>query len=374
MAIQRITYKYRLYPSRAQIDALTFQLSEACCLYNAALQERRDAWRFNRISISYYEQCKQLTEIRRAGDTGIINARCGQDVLRRIDKTFKAFFARAEHKGKAGFPRFKSAARFNSFTFPNYGDGCKLINSRLRLQGVGLVKVKLHRAVEGRIKTVTIKREAGRWYVCFSVEHEPEPLPESPQHVGIDVGLTSFATLSDGTEIDNPRYYREAQAKLRRAQRKVARRKKGSHRRRKAVQLLVRAHQHIRQQRADFHHKISRWLVNNYGLIAVEDLNVKGLAGGMLAKSVHDAGWSQFLRFIAYKAEDAGRANPQVNPNGTSQTCVCGASVPKTLSQRWHQCFECGLSLGRDHVSAQIILARGLRVQASTCGTSQCVA
>ncbi len=360
MAEQRITYKYRLYPSRPQVGLLNGQLAEACRLYNASLQERRDAWCISRENINYYAQANQLKEIRAAGDLNLANFSACQDVLRRVDKAFKAFFARVKRKQKAGYPRFKSYTRFDSITFPSYGDGCKLIVSKLRLQGVGLVKIKLHRAVEGKIKTVTVKREAGRWYVFFSVECETKPLPANSESMGLDVGLLSFATLSDGTEIENPRWYREAQAKLRRAQRKASRRKKGSNRRRKAVQLLQRAHAHIRNQRADFHHKISRWLVNNYGLIAVEDLNVKGLASGMLAKSVNDVGWASFFNKLAYKAEDAGRALIKVNPSSTSQTCTCGASTPKTLSQRWHQCSECGLSANRDHVSAQIILNRAV--------------
>ncbi len=359
----RKTFKYRLFPTRAQVDLLSGQLGEACRLYNGALQERRDAWRINRERVNYYTQANQLKEIRAAGDLTLWNFSACQDVLRRVDKTFKAFFGRVKRKAKAGFPRFKSHTRFDSITFPSYGDGCKLIDSKLRLQGVGLVKVKLHRAIEGTIKTVTVKREAGRWYACFSVECFAQPLPVNTESVGVDVGLLSFATLSDGTEIDNPRYYRAAQKQLRIAQRKVARRKRGSHRRRKAVQLLQRAHAHIRNQRADFHHKISRWLVNSYGLIAAEDLNIKGLAAGMLAKSVNDAGWGNFLNMIAYKAENAGRQLIQVNPRGTSQTCTCGASTPKTLSQRWHQCSACGLSASRDHVSAQIILRLGLNLK-----------
>ncbi|MBC7912112.1 MAG: IS200/IS605 family element transposase accessory protein TnpB [Pyrinomonadaceae bacterium] len=368
MSEQRITYRYRLFPTRTQVEALTVQLSEACRLYNACLQERRDAWRINRESVNYYTQASQLKEIRAHGDLSLANFSACQDVLRRVDKTFKAFFSRVQKKQKAGFPRFKSHTRFDSLTFPSYGDGCKLIQSKLRLQGIGLIKVKLHRGVEGKIKTVTVKRECGKWYACFSVECEAWPLPDSLERVGVDVGLSAFATLSDGTEIENPRWYRAAQAKLRRAQRKVTRRQKGSHRRRKAIQLLQRAHAHVKQQRADFHHKISRWLVNGYGLIAVEDLNIKGLASGMLAKSVNDAGWGTFLDKIAYKAENAGRQFFRVNPNGTSQTCTCGASTPKTLRQRWHHCLSCGLSANRDHVSAQVILQRtvGLTVQASS--------
>lgn len=568
--IIRKTFRFRLYPTKAQNALLTEQLSEGCRLYNACLQERRDAWRINRKSVNYYTQANQLKEIRANGDLTLANFSACQDVLRRVDKTFKAFFQRVkERKAKVGFPRFKSHTRFDSITFPSYGDGCKLIGSKLRLQGVGLLKVKLHRPVEGTIKTITVKREASKWYVCFSVECEAQSLPANSEAVGVDVGLSAFATLStlsrstllvrkgktpdlvilegnrwrvpkphyisyttnletslfdghgqgeacrvrhhqipkpgkrgfgnvhqrrlrflsplpskehtptslivpangtvrvgicpqfvgggdrqqpfpycsfptvfctheshqhslpdtsldalgnapdwidsdsasalaafpyslqrrhayrrdgllclcvactnytkphedwqpyfisDGTEVGNPRWLREAQATLRKAQRKVARRKKGSHRRRKAILLLQKTHAHVRHQRADFHHKISRWLVNNYGLIAVEALNIKGLAGGMLAKSVNDAGWGMFLDKIADKAERAGRQFFRVNPSGTSQTCTCGAHTPKQLSQRWHECSACGLSAGRDHVSAQVILQRapGFGVQVSS--------
>src|SRR5436853_4299151 len=149
MAEQRITYKYRLYPSRTQIEALTAQLSEACRLYNAALQERRDAWRINRESINYYTQANQLKEIRANGDLTLANFSACQDVLRRVDKAFKAFFRRVKRKEKAGYPRFKSHSRFDSITYPAYGDGCKLVDSKLRLQGIGLIKIKLHRSIAG---------------------------------------------------------------------------------------------------------------------------------------------------------------------------------------------------------------------------------
>lgn len=355
----RFTFKYRMYPTKKQIAFLNGELREACSLYNAAKQERDDAWKTCRKSINYYDQANQLKAMRADGCLTLSNFSCCQDVLRRVAKTYAAFFARLKRGAKPGFPRWRAAHRYDSITFPSYGDGCRLLdNGKLRVQGAGHIKVKLHRPVRGTIKTVSIKREAGRWYACFSIECDPNPLPASGHAIGIDMGLTSFAVLSDGTEIANPHYHRRAQAALRVCQRKVARRKKGGHRRRKAVRLLQRAHAHVRNQRADFQHKLSRRLVNDYGLIAVEDLNVKGLASGMLAKSVHDAGWGQFLGFIAYKAEYAGRRNPKVDPCGTSQKCICGMPVPKILADRWHFCPACGLSKPRDHVSAQVILQR----------------
>lgn len=356
----RKTYRYRLYPTYAQHQALDAQLGEACHLYNAALQERRDAYHTRKVSLNYYDQANQLKAIRQAGDLGLANFSACQDVLRRVDKTFKAFFRRIKTGQQAGYPRFKSRRRFDSYTFPSYGDGCRLTDDRLYLQGVGHIKIKLHRPVAGAIKTITVKRECGKWYACFSAEVLTEPLPAIDSRVGLDVGLTAFATLNDGTEIKNPRYYRKAQARLRLAQRRVARRKRGGKNRRKAVVLLQKAHAHVQNQRSDFHHQTARALVDTYGVIAVEDLHIKGLASGMLAKSVNDAGWSAFISKLIYKAVEAGRQLVQVPPRGTSQTCLCGAAVPKTLSQRWHSCEACGLSQARDHVSAQLILGLGL--------------
>jgi putative transposase len=359
----RKTFKYRLYPTGNQVQVLGNQLSEACRLYNGALQERRDAYQYAGISLSYYDQANQLKDIRAEGGCDLANFSCSQDVLRRVDKTFQAFFGRVQRGEVPGYPRFKSRFRYDSMTFPSYGDGVRLRdNGKLYVQGVGELKVKLHRPVAGRIKTVTVKRDAGRWYVCFSVEILPTPETTTYEDIGIDLGLTSFAVLSDGTVIDNPRPYRKAQAKLRIAQRRVARRKRGSTGRRKAVQLLQRAHAHVRNTRRDFHHQTARSLVDRYSVVFVEDLNIKGMARGMLAKSVSDAGWAQFLQILTCKAAEAGRVVLGVNPSGTSQTCTCGAPVPKTLKVRWHECLDCGLSLARDHVSALLIKGRGRRL------------
>src|SRR5262245_19718542 len=215
-------FKYRLYPSVAQTIALDTQLAEACRLYNAALQERRDAYRMAGKSLNYCDQANQLKDIRAAGDLGLVNAQCAQDVLRRLDKAFKAFFMRIKRGQTPGYPRFRSVSRYDSITFPTYGAGCKMLdNGKLRIQCVGQVKLKLHRPIEGNIKTVSIKREAGKWYAVFSIECAPKPLPPSNEKIGIDLGLTTFAKFSDGADIDNPRFHEQAQAKLRRAQRKV---------------------------------------------------------------------------------------------------------------------------------------------------------
>jgi putative transposase len=358
----RKTFKYRLYPTKKQAALLDDQLAAACRLYNAAVQERRDAWKMRKTSITYYQQANQLRDIRAAGDLALANYTSCQDVLRRVDKAFQGFFRRNKQGKKPGYPRFKSVTRFHSYTFPKYGNGCKLReHNRLYIMGVGELKVKLHRPIAGEIRTVTLTKSCGKWYVSFSVILPSlAPLPATGNVTGIDVGVSSFAVLSDGTTIKNPRYYQTAQAKLRRVQRKVCRRKKASNRCRKAVQHLARVHRHIKSQRSDFHHQVARKLINQYDLIAFEKLNFNGLTRGMLAKSIADVGWGSFLTILSDKAAEAGREIVKVNPNGTSQRCICGAPVPKTWRERWHHCPRCQLSVPRDHAAALEILRLGL--------------
>lgn len=355
----RLTFRYRAYPTNSQVAFLTGELNEAASLYNAAVEERIGAWKTCRKSLNYYDQSRQLKAMRLDGCLSMANFTCCQHVLLRVDRTFRAFFERVRRGSRPGFPRYRSFRRYDSLTF-KYGNGCKLLdNGRLRIQGAGHVKIRLHRPVEGRIKTLTVKREAGRWFVCFSVECDREMLPGTNSEIGIDVGLANFAVLSDGSKIQNPRYYRSAEARLRRCQHKVARRKnKRSSRRRKAVVLLARANAHVASQRSDFLHKESRKIVNRYALIAVEDLDISKLASSRFGKSICDAGWGSFIFMLGYKAECAGRRVVKVDARGTSQTCLCGERVPKTISDRWHNCPACGLSADRDHVSAQLILSR----------------
>ena len=356
----RKTYKFRIYPTRKQVELLDQELAAAQRLYNAGLDQRRTAWKRRRTSLSYLDQAGDLKDLRQSGVPTPANYSACQDVLRRLDKAFKAFFRRVREGKKPGFPRFRSRNRYDSLTFPSYGDGCRIRdNGKLYLQGVGEIRVKWHREIKGTIKTVTVRRSAGRWYVCFSVEYEPEPLPEVDDEVGIDVGLEHFAALSTGELVPNPRWYKTAHKRIRRAQRKVARRVKGSNGRRKAVRELQRVHQRITNQRADFAHKLARRIVDAYQLIAVENLNVEGLAKGMLAKQVHDAAWRSFLQKLTVKAAEAGRCLVEANPSGTSQYCLCGREVRKTLAVRVHRCNGCGLVAPRDTVSAILILRLG---------------
>ena len=227
-------------------------------------------------------------------------------------------------------------------------------------------KVKLHRPLAGEVKTLTLKHESGKWYACFSCMVDSEPLPENDCAVGIDVGLESFVVTGDGEIVDNPRWFRAAQKKLRVMQRHLSRCRKRSGGWRRACTFAAKLHRHVLNQRHDFQHKLSRELVNHYGFIAVEDLNVKGLAGGWLAKSVQDAAWSSFMAKLLYKAESADRQVVKVNARGTSQQCRCGAPVPKKLWDRKHNCLACGLRTSRDHASALEILRRGLRLRTET--------
>lgn len=359
-----LTFKYRLYPTVAQAAELESQLAEACRLFNGCLQERRDAWRMCGKRIGFYAQKLQLKDIRAAGDLAIPSYKVAADVIRRVDGAFEAFFRRVKTGEKPGYPRFRSWRRYDSLTFS--GRLHWLTGSRVSLHGVGDVKLTLHRPLEGRVKTVTVKRRAGRWFVTFACEVARAPLQATGAAVGVDVGLASFATLSTGEAIPNPRYLERAQRRVRLAQRRVSRRVKGSRGRRKAVRLLQRAHERVENQRRDFHHKVSHDLVKRFDLIAVEDLNVKGLARTTLARPIHDAGWAQFLRYLAYKAENAGRSLVAVDPAGTSQQCSgCGQRVQKSLAQRWHSC-PCGVELDRDVNASLNILRAGMARAALT--------
>lgn len=351
-------YKFKIKRPPKAVVAKFEQWLDVCReLYNAALQERRDAWRLNKKSVTCFEQINQLPEIKKVrDDLKEVHSQVLTDVLRRLDKTFEAFFTRVKKGGKAGFPRFKGANRYDSFCYPQ--SGFSLNGDKLTLSKIGTVKLRLSQNVIGKIKTCTIKRECGNWFVVFSIETLAEVLPKTGIQIGIDAGIESFITLSNGEQIENFKYFESSQKQLRRAQRKVQRRKKGSQRRKQAVLQLKKIHAKIKNQRLDFHHKISHRLVKEFDLIAIEKLNIKGLSKGIFAKQVHDTAWGNFFSILKCKAENAGKSVVEVNPSGTSQTCICGERVEKTLSIRLHSCIQCGYSNHRDIVSAQVILQR----------------
>ncbi|WP_367621989.1 RNA-guided endonuclease InsQ/TnpB family protein [Thermus scotoductus] len=225
---------------------------------------------------------------------------------------------------------------------------------------MGSIKVKLHRPLEGKIKTATVKREGEHWYIIFVCEVEPKLLPSSDEVIGIDLGTNPhFLVTSEGEMVEAPRYFQKAQAKLATAQRSLARKKRGSNRRRQARRRVARLHRKIANQRKDFHHKLARRLVNRYGTIVHEDLNILALSRSYVAKGIHDAGWAQFLQILAYKAEEAGRRVVGVDPKHTSQDCpVCGHREKRPLWVRVYTCPQCSTLLHRDVAAAQNILAR----------------
>ncbi|MCA1599052.1 MAG: transposase [Chloroflexi bacterium] len=391
----RRAYQYRLYPNKGQTATLDWTLNRCRELYNAALEERHEAYRMCGVSVSYYDQKRQLPAIKEVRpEYTRIGSQVLQDVTRRLDKAFAAFFARIKEgaQGKAtGYPRFKGKYRYNSFTLSQCGWKLPALDrGRLYVAGIGHLKLKWSRPIEGMIKTVTIKRDADQWYVTFSCEVEIErpPTPDRPA-VGIDMGLEYYVTLSTGEHIENPRYYRKAQATIARRQRAFERTKKrvklkdgtyryGKNRARVGI-ALKKAHRHVANQRRDMQHKATRKIVAEYGAVAVEALSIDNMtkrpapvkndngayapngasAKAGLNKSIQDAAWGQFLSILRVKAEEAGLVYVAVNPSGTSQHCSgCGAKCPKTLSERWHACAACGLSIQRDHNAACNILTR----------------
>jgi putative transposase len=376
----RQTYKYRLYPTRAQEAALVETLDRCRELYNAALQERRDAYRMAGKTITYYQQKAELPAVKDARpEYRTIYSQVLQDVILRLDRAFLAFFRQVKAGDKLGYPRFQGKRRYDSFTYPQYGNGVSLSYTNgarwgwLTLSKLGSFKVRMHRPIAGTIKTVTIHRDGDQWYACFNCEVEPIPLPPTDTTTGVDLGLLHFATLSDGSTIENPRPLRRSLAKLKRAQRALARCKRGSHRRARAKQRVARIYRKVRNQRADFCHKQARQLVNTYGVIVFEDLRVPNLIQNHhLALSISDAGWGQFVQCCVVKAASAGRAVLFVDPRYTSQTCSgCGALTRKALSDRWHSC-ECGAELDRDHNAAINILRLGSSQQTgSVCKSSR---
>jgi putative transposase len=359
-------YVYRLYPSDEQAALLQQQLDVAREVYNACLLERREAYRMAGVTLNYYAQANQLKAIRQdRPDVASVNFSMLQAICRRAQRTYESFFRRVKAGQPAGFPRFKSYLRFNSVTFPSYGDGCKLTDNRLYIQGVGTLKVKLHRPVGGPIKTVALKRVGLRWYVVVTCEDAVVPLPATGQAVGIDLGLESFLMTDAGKPVAHPQPLRDAQARLRRAQRSLARKKRGSHRRIKQRRRVARLHEKIASVRRDFQHQEAHKLVVAFDVLCHEDLALKNMVRNhSLARSISDAAWGQFIAILVGKAAGAGRRTVAVDPRGTSQTCVCGEPVPKDLSERWHHCPRCGLSLPRDHVSAMLIKALGLEMLA----------
>jgi putative transposase len=358
-----LSFKYRLHTTAAQDAALTGMLGALCDLYNAALQQRIEAYQRRGVTLRYGQQASELKAVRAVDDRlAGYSFSAEQQVLRRLDKAFAAFFRRLKTGAKAGFPRFRAKARFDSAEF-RLGDGLTLRKSkRLGIVGIpGEIKVRWHRDLPpgAKVGAAVVSRSCGKWYVCFQIEVPDVAAPERPfAPVGIDLGLTSLVALSNGETVQTPQHTAKAAKALRRAQRAVARKKRHSRRQRKAKLRVAQLSARVAAQRRDFSHKLSRSLVDRFTHLAFEDLNITGLARGMLAKSVHNAAWNTLVQHVQYKAACAGSVVGLVDPRGTSQTCPqCNAVAAKTLAQREHRC-DCGCVLDRDVAAAQVVLQR----------------
>ncbi len=339
-----------------------------CCAVTSTMLRWANVGKRGACAVSVlptYQQKAELPGIKEAmPDYAEVNGQVLQDVVLRVDRAFEAFFRRLREGQTPGYPRFHGRDRYNSFTYPQVGEhgGARLDGGFLVLSKIGRIAVRWSRPLEGAPKTVTISREADGWYVCFSCADVPvQPLPPTGQETGIDLGIEAFATLSDGTRIFHSGWYRKAERALKTAQRRVSRRKRGSNRRRKAVTLLAKAHQTVKRQRRDFHHKTALQLVRENDAIYHENLQPANMVKNHhLAKSIQDAGWGAFLIILTDKAACAGRRVIAVNPAYTSQRCSgCGVIVSKGLSVRWHSCPDCGTSLHRDHNAARNIERAG---------------
>jgi len=388
----RRAYVFRLRPTSRQHTALAACVQSHRELYNAALQERRDAWSHSETRINYGDQSAQLTDIRAVRpDVAVWSFSSQQATLRRLNKAFAGFFRRVKARQKAGYPRFKGKTRFDSVEWPKDGDGARWLpeQRRVYLQGIGQVKVHLHRPVQGRVKTIQVKRQGRRWMLVLSCDEVPtNPLPATGRQAGVDVGIVRFATTSDGEHIDNPCWGRAAAARLTVAQQRLARAKRRSRNRDRKRTTVAARHRKIANQRKDFHHKQARQLVEQHDLLVVEDLQILNMlrrakpipdpdnsgqflpngarAKSGLNRSISDAGWGQFVSFLRAKAEDAGRIWIEVDPRHTSDRCEkCGHTASENrVTQAEFVCQRCSHRAQADEHAARNLLRAGLALYA----------
>jgi putative transposase len=369
----RKTFIYRLYPTKQQQRILDAQLEECRWLYNHLLSQRRDAWEQRQEAIRLYDQQATLPALKATRPAlAAVHSQVLQNVAVRLDLAFQAFFRRVRTGVTPGYPRFRGRGRYDSITFPQVPVGCRLDaeEKRIRVAHVGQVRILLHRPIEGAPKTATVTRSStGKWYVCFSCECvEPAPLPTTGRPVGIDVGLKTFATLSDGQKIASPRFFHREEHALAMAQRRLSKEERGTPERVRRRKIVARVHERTRWRRGDFTHQHSCRIVNSFDLIAVEDLSVNRMTHNhCLAKSVHDAAWSQFASLLSYKAAWAGRKYVAVNPAYTSQDCSScrHRKTDLTLADRTYTCACCGMVLDRDLNASLNILRLGQQSLAS---------
>ncbi|MGX7895447.1 RNA-guided endonuclease InsQ/TnpB family protein [Tsuneonella sp. HG222] len=344
------TYRFRLKPTRAQHAGLRAALEHSRQLYNAALEERIDCYRKTGKGRTFFDQCRGLTELRKTDSFYSVSME--RAPLQALDQAYRAFYARG------GFPRFKGQDWFKSIAWV---DRCGWkFDGRFWAKGLGTIRVHQHRAIPSPAMIARVKREGRHWFLFLVCEIDAPPANDNGEAVGLDLGLSCFAAMSDGTLIPNGRWARKAHSDLRRRQRALARCKRRSMRRKKAREQVAKAHARAKRARRTHQFQIAASLVRKFGLIAVEHLNVKGLARSRLARDVNDAAWGSFLGILSDKAASAGCRVVKVDPRGTSQTCPsCGTVKSKDLSERVHSC-PCGLSIDRDVAAAQVILHRAV--------------
>lgn len=361
----KTAYKFRMYPNKQQEASLDLTLNTCRHLYNMALADRKNAYELEGISRTYEDQAAVLVAEKKDGNFTGVFSQVLQDVLRRLDKSFKAFFRRVKAGEKPGYPRFKGDGWYKSFTYPQVG--FKFDGSKLNLSKIGSIRIFKHREVEGKIKTCTIKKDnLGHWYAILVSEVEDVSPTEPKTAIGVDVGLKSLVALSTGETIEYPRYYIQAEERLAAAQRNLSRKKKGSANRRKAKARAAKLHQKIQNHRDEFLHQVSRMIVDSADLIVFENLNISGmLKNHHLAKHIQDHAWGKLIQFTQSKAAKAGKVVELVDARYTSQKCSqCGIMVPKTLADRTHFCPNCGLEMDRDINASVNIRTLGLRGRA----------
>lgn len=359
----RKSYKFRVQPSRNQEVVLFTWLTRLRRLYNACLEQRRIAYRSYGQSLSAYDQINQLPELKKGlPEYSEVQSQVIQDVVRKADKSFQNFFRRVKNGEKPGYPRYKSRYRFNSFTFPQAG--FKIEDNYLKLSRLGTIKMVQHREIIGNIKTLTIKRDnCGDWWATFSVDIGDAPVKKPiDSRVGIDVGISKLATLSTGQYFENKKHIKAQEKRLKRWDKRLSRKKKGSENRKKTRLKHARSYRKLQNQRKDYLHKVSRYLVENYDLIAFENLRITNmLKNHHLAKAIVDGSWGMLTRFTDYKAEEAGKTVVKVDPKNTSQECSeCGAIVRKSLAVRMHICSNCNFVADRDLNASFNILNRAM--------------
>jgi putative transposase len=358
-------FRYRLLPTKAQKKALKDTLELCRWTYNETLATRKNAWESEQKNVSYYDVKKMIPEWKKEKPIlKNVHSQVLQEVVKRVDLAFQSFFRRVKSgEEKVGYPRFKGYGRYDSFTYTQ--SGFELIENKLCLSKIGDIKIKLHRPINGNIKRVTIRRTpTGKWIVSILTDSDAIiDAPFTGESTGVDVGIKSFLTLSDGSYVPNPRFFVTEEKTLAKAQRKLSKLAKGTPERRKALKVVKHIHERISNKREDFVQKVSLNLIKSYDFITFEDLNVKGMVKNhRLAKHIADVAWSKLTTVTAYKAEWAGKRVEFVNPRNTSQMCSgCGQIVQKELSERTHNCPFCGLVLDRDHNAAINILRLGLQ-------------